>query len=80
MAAVSGVAGRRSFGAGALRWAVLLSIGVYMLLPLVAMLEFSTRGIGGERSLAPWVAIGANDDLLRRDPGVARAGRAHRRA
>lgn len=65
MAAVSGVAGRRSFGAAALRYAILLSIGVYMLLPLVAMLEFSTRGIGGERSVAPWVAIGANDDLLR---------------
>jgi putative spermidine/putrescine transport system permease protein len=65
MAAVIGVAGRRSFGAAALRYAVLLSIGVYMLLPLVAMLEFSTRGIGGGRSVAPWVAIGANDDLLR---------------
>jgi putative spermidine/putrescine transport system permease protein len=64
MAAVSGVAGQRSFAAGLLRWAVLLSIGVYMLLPLVAMLEFSTRGIGGERSLAPWLAIGANDELL----------------
>jgi putative spermidine/putrescine transport system permease protein len=65
MVAMSGVAGRRSSGAAALRWAILLSIGVYMLLPLVAMLEFSTRGIGGERSVAPWVAIGANDDLLR---------------
>ena len=65
MAAMSGVAGRRSAGTGALRWAILLAIGVYMLLPLVAMLEFSTRGIGGERSVAPWVAIGANDDLLR---------------
>jgi putative spermidine/putrescine transport system permease protein len=65
MVAMSGVAGRRSAGAAALRWAILLSIGIYMLLPLVAMLEFSTRGIGGERSFAPWVAIAANDDLLR---------------
>jgi putative spermidine/putrescine transport system permease protein len=64
MVAISGVAGRPSFGAGALRWAILLSIGVYMLLPLVAMLEFSTRGIGGARSAGPWLAIGANDDLL----------------
>jgi putative spermidine/putrescine transport system permease protein len=63
MAALSG-AGQRSLGAGALRYAVLLSIGAYMLLPLVAMLEFSTRGIGGQRSLAPWIAIGANPDLL----------------
>ena len=51
-------------GAGALRWAVLLSIGAFMLLPLAAMLEFSTRGIGGGRSLEPWLAIGANPDLL----------------
>jgi putative spermidine/putrescine transport system permease protein len=64
MVAISGVAGRPSFGAGALRWAILLSIGIYMLLPLVAMLEFSTRGIGGARSVGPWLAIGANDDLL----------------
>jgi putative spermidine/putrescine transport system permease protein len=61
---MSGAGPQRSFGAGALRWAVLLSIGAYMLLPLVAMLEFSTRGIGGGRSLEPWLAIGANPDLL----------------
>ena len=64
MAALTGARPRRAFGAGALRWAVLLSIGAYMLLPLVAMLEFSTRGIGGARSLEPWLAIGANPDLL----------------
>jgi putative spermidine/putrescine transport system permease protein len=64
MAAMSGAGRQRSFGAGALRWAVLLSIGAYMLLPLVAMLEFSTRGVGGGRSLEPWLAIGANPDLL----------------
>ena len=57
-------AARRGFGAIALRWAVLLTIGTFMLLPLVAMLEFSTRGIGGARSLEPWLAIGANPDLL----------------
>jgi putative spermidine/putrescine transport system permease protein len=64
MAAVSGVAGQRSVAASTLRWAVLLSIGVYMLLPLFAMLEFSTRGIGGERTVAPWLAIGTTPDLL----------------
>ena len=63
MAALSG-AGRRSFGTGALRFAVLLVTGVYMLLPLAAMLEFSTRGVGGERSFAAWLAIGADPDLL----------------
>jgi putative spermidine/putrescine transport system permease protein len=64
MAAMSGGAAPRGLGALALRWAVLMSIGVYMILPLVAMLEFSTRGIRGQRSLAPWLAIGANPDLL----------------
>lgn len=63
MAALSG-ARRRSSGAGVLRWTILLAIAAYMLLPLVAMLEFSTRGIGGGRSIAPWLAIGDNDDLL----------------
>ena len=65
MVAMRGVAGQRSLGADVVRWAILLSIGVYMLLPLAAMLEFSTRGMGGERSVAPWLAISANDDLLR---------------
>jgi putative spermidine/putrescine transport system permease protein len=64
MAAVIGLAHRRSLGSGVLRWAILLVIGVYMLLPLLAMLEFSTRGIGGTRTLAPWLAIGTNQDLL----------------
>jgi putative spermidine/putrescine transport system permease protein len=59
-----GVARQGWLGASAWRWAILLPIGVYMLLPLVAMLEFSTRGVGGARSFAPWLAIGANPDLL----------------
>ena len=64
MAAVTDAPPRRGFGAAALRWAVLLSIGAFMLLPLAAMLEFSTRGIRGARSLRAWTAIGANADLL----------------
>jgi putative spermidine/putrescine transport system permease protein len=63
MAALSGP-GRRPFGTSALRLAVLLLTGVYMLLPLAAMLEFSTRGLHGQRSVAAWVAIGADPDLL----------------
>ena len=74
MAALSG-AGRRSFGPRRCAASVLLVIGVYMLLPLIAMLEFSTRGVGGARSLAAWIAIGANPDLRRRDAGLARARR-----
>ena len=64
MAALSGARGQRSLASSGWRWAILLTIGTYMLLPLFAMLEFSTRGIGGGRSIAPWLAIGANQDLL----------------
>jgi putative spermidine/putrescine transport system permease protein len=64
MAQMSGAAPQRGFGGIALRWAVLLSIGTFMVLPLVAMLEFSTRGVGGVRTLDAWLAIGANPDLL----------------
>ena len=64
MAQVSGVAPGRGFVGVALRWAVLLAIGTFMLLPLAAMLEFSTRGARGARSLDAWLAIGANPDLL----------------
>ena len=54
------IAPETNIDAGAIARPLLLT----MLLPLVAMLEFSTRGIGGGRSIAPWLAIGANDDLL----------------
>jgi putative spermidine/putrescine transport system permease protein len=64
MVALSRRRSRRSFGTSALRFAVLLVTGVYMLLPLAAMLEFSTRGIGGARSFAAWLAIGNDPDLL----------------
>jgi putative spermidine/putrescine transport system permease protein len=64
MAAMIRPAPRRGLGVGVVRWAVLLAVGTFMLLPLAAMLEFSTRGIGGGRSLEPWFAIGANPDLL----------------
>jgi putative spermidine/putrescine transport system permease protein len=60
---MTGAAGR-GFGVIVLRSAVLLTVGTFMLLPLLAMLEFSTRGIGGGRSLHAWLAIGANPDLL----------------
>jgi putative spermidine/putrescine transport system permease protein len=42
---------------GFVRWAILLLIGGYLLLPLVAMAEFSTRGDFGSRSLDAWAAI-----------------------
>ena len=54
MAAVSGVPGGARSARPCCAARCSCSIGIYMLLPLVAMLEFSTRGIGGARSLAPW--------------------------
>lgn len=62
MAPLSGAAWRTK--GSALPIIVLLSVGVYMLLPLAAMLEFSTRGVNGTRNLDAWLAIGANPDLL----------------
>jgi putative spermidine/putrescine transport system permease protein len=46
------------------RWTVLVVIGIYLLLPLFAMIEFSTRGADSSRTLAAWKAIGTNSDLL----------------
>src|SRR5205085_916402 len=46
-----------------LRSVVLFWFALFFLLPLLAMLEFSTRG-GGGRSLAAWRGIVADPDLL----------------
>jgi putative spermidine/putrescine transport system permease protein len=58
----------RTAGAGrgerVLRWVVLLSVLGYLLLPLLAMLEFSTRGPHGTRSAESWAQIGTNPDLV----------------
>ena len=59
MAAVSG---RRH--TATLRYVVLAVLGGYFALPLLAMLDFSTRGPGGSRSLQAWRAIGADSELL----------------
>ncbi len=61
MSAVSLDGGRSR---GVLRWTVLAVTGVYLLLPLLAMLDFSTQGGAGGRSLQAWRAIGASSDLL----------------
>lgn len=55
---------RARMGERILRLAVLVSVLGYLLLPLLAMLEFSTRGRDGHRTLAAWAGIGANRDLL----------------
>jgi len=46
------------------RWLVLLAFGIFFLLPLVAMLEFSTRGGAAGRNFAAWRAIAQDPDLV----------------
>jgi putative spermidine/putrescine transport system permease protein len=46
-----------------LRWLVLAIFGVFFLLPLFAMLEFTTRGAAG-RTLAAWRGIVNDPDLV----------------
>jgi putative spermidine/putrescine transport system permease protein len=55
---------RRPRGRTVARWAILILVGGYLLLPLVAMLEFSTKGPGGQRTFRPWLAIMEDDDLI----------------
>jgi putative spermidine/putrescine transport system permease protein len=62
--AVSTVAIGGGRSRGVLRWTVLVVTGGYLLLPLLAMLDFSTQGGGGRRSLEAWRAIGTSSDLL----------------
>lgn len=56
--------GRRNLRLAVARWAIVILVGGYLLLPLVAMLDFSTRGDNGGRSLDAWLAIGSNQNLL----------------
>jgi len=48
---------------GVLRAIVLVVLGAYFILPLVAMAEFSTRGVGGARNFDSWTGIFADSDL-----------------
>jgi putative spermidine/putrescine transport system permease protein len=49
-----GLRRRRARRQRAFRWTVVTLLGVFFLLPLLAMLEFTTRGPGGSRSLDTW--------------------------
>ncbi len=46
------------------RWVILLFVGFYLLLPMVAMLDFSTRGAPGTRSLESWTSIPSSPGLI----------------
>jgi len=50
----------------AFRVVVLAVVGVFFLLPLAALVEFSTRGvgIGAPRTLAPWRELGGRPELV----------------
>ncbi|PRY40352.1 ABC transporter permease [Umezawaea tangerina] len=54
----------RKIGGTVLRWVVLVVLGFYFVLPLVAMGEFSTRGINNTRSLDSWTGIFSDPDLV----------------
>jgi len=51
---MAGVIHRRARRRRILRWAILTGLGVFFLLPLLAMLEFTTRGAGGTFTLETW--------------------------
>ena len=55
---------RRPLGHTLARWVLLVFVGGYLLLPLVAMAEFSTRGDFGSRSLDAWIAIADDPNLV----------------
>ncbi len=47
------------------RWIVLVLLGAFLLVPIGAMFEFSTRGVTpGSRTLASWTAIPTYPDLV----------------
>ncbi len=51
---MAGLNRRRARRQTVLRWSIVGVVGVYFALPLAAMLEFTTRGIGGARSAQTW--------------------------
>ena len=48
---------RRRRRQATLRWVVVLLVGSFLFLPLLAMLEFTTRGPNGTRSLQTWSVL-----------------------
>jgi putative spermidine/putrescine transport system permease protein len=51
---MAGVTARRARRQAAFRWSVVVVLGGFFLLPLLAMVEFTTRGPGGSRTLETW--------------------------
>jgi putative spermidine/putrescine transport system permease protein len=61
---VAQVTRRRNLRFSVGRWALVILIGGYFLLPMIAMAEFSTRGDFGTRSLDAWIAIVQDRNLV----------------
>ncbi|MCX6363176.1 MAG: ABC transporter permease subunit [Actinobacteria bacterium] len=55
---------RRTKSRTLVRWIVLTVVGAYLLVPLLSMLDFSTRGVGSSRTLEAWKAIASYPELL----------------
>lgn len=65
MATVAGMPRKmRAPSRSIIRWMVLILVGIYLLLPIAAMAEFTTRGPGSSRTLDAWTAIGTNSGLV----------------
>lgn len=55
---------RRTRSRALVRWIVLTVVGAYLLVPLLSMLDFSTRGAGSSRTLEAWTAIASYTELV----------------
>ena len=56
--------GSAVLGTGAARWVILVAVLGYLLLPMVSMVEFATRGPRGTRTIEPFVAIFGDANLF----------------
>ncbi|MBE1487352.1 ABC transporter permease [Plantactinospora soyae] len=68
---MAGVIRRRARRQRLFRWIVLGVLGVFFLLPLLAMLEFTTRGTGGSFSLETWRLLADWPKLSQTYPDLA---------
>ena len=55
---------RRNWSRALVRWTVLTVVGAYLIVPLLSMLDFSTRGAGSSRTLEAWTAIASYPELI----------------
>jgi putative spermidine/putrescine transport system permease protein len=68
---MAGLMAQRARRQRALRWTVLIVLGVFFLLPLVAMVEFTTRGVGGSVSFDTWRLLVNWPELSRTYPDLS---------